>query len=207
VCAHYVSLACPQSGLIMWPLRGPFEPLKSENAHRRAQMPASHPRHLRAEWWNALYRPSSRYMIFADDGDSHPREGALARTRTLQIPTDTVWAADSPASHPNSPILGPSREPSQKPCPFDCKGQILTVKECRRLARAQKCHLARVRRCRLLRLRRAASGRVQLRADGLRQDFSPLTSMCAVLSNQMLLAPHTASSQVLLHAFLPPTGW
>ena len=71
----------------------------------------------------------------------------------------------------------------------------------------QKCHLARVRRSRVLRLRRAASGRVHLRADGLRQDFSPRTRMCAVLSNQMLLAPHTASSQVLLHAFLPPAGW
>ena len=84
-----------------------------------------------------MYRPSSGYMIFADDADSHPLEGALAGTRTLQIPTDMVWGADSPASHPNSPILGPPREPSQKRCPFDCKGQILTVKECRRLARAQ----------------------------------------------------------------------
>ena len=181
--------------------------LKSENACRRAQMPASYPRHLHAEWWNALHRPSSGYMVFADDADSHPLEGALAGTRTLQIPTDMVWGADSPASHPNSPILGPPREPSQKPCPFDCKGQILTVKECRRLARAQKCHLARVRRCRLLRLRRAAPGRVQLCPDGLRQDFFPPTSVCAVISLQVLSRLTKASSQVLPLAFLPPAGW
>jgi hypothetical protein len=120
---HYVSLTCPRRQLIRPAQKAFSMALKSENACRRAQMPASYPRHLHAEWWNALHRPSSGYLVFADDAGSHPCEGALAGTRTLQIPTDTVRAANSPASHPNSPILGPPREPSQKRCPFLRWGQ------------------------------------------------------------------------------------